>query len=240
MTCGFFSSFCFDFLTEVFYFMSHRYIVERALCAEEWLDDTEVMEKPKSRFGEGLVDRIPLSQFTAHLLNLCLLEVHKVVITQPFYVIMVRQGASIIGKEVGHSWFHQAVLSIFRDNGIMGFFSGITPRLMFELSPMIIYLCARRMLQQNIFSSLRSWSKTVHSCIHTLSYAVINFLAYRLEVVSCVMALHGSRIPTVEAAVANSFSGWRECRRTLAMTGQLQRGYFPFWRFCPTPSFAPL
>ncbi|KAL5963189.1 hypothetical protein TSMEX_009070 [Taenia solium] len=240
MTCGFFSTFCLDLLTEAYYLVSHRYLVERALNAGEWLEDGDIIETSKPRFGEEVVERIPLSQFAVHLLSLCFLKVHEVFVTQPFYVIMVRQGASIVGKEVGYSWFYQAVLSIFKDNGIMGFFSGITPRLIFELSSMILRLSMSRLLRENLFGSLRSWSKVVRDCIRTLFYAIISFLAYRLEVISCVMALHGSRISTVEAAVANSFSNWRECKRTLAMAGQLQRGYFPFWRFCPSPSFSAL
>ncbi|VDK32918.1 unnamed protein product [Taenia asiatica] len=274
MTCGFFSTLCLDLLTEAYYFMSRRYLVERALNAGEWLEDGDIIETSKPRFGEGVMERIPLSQFAVHLLSLCFLKIHEVFVTQPFYVIMVRQGASIVGKEVGYSWFYQAVLSIFRDNGITGFFSGITPRLIFELSSMILHLSVSRLLQANLFGSFRSWSKAVRNCIHTLFYAVISFLAYRLEmntnhyvldtllleygiecrcflqrcegdasseqVISCVMALHGSRISTMEAAVANRFSNWRECKRTLAMAGELQRGYFPFWRFCPSPSLSAL
>ncbi|KAL5111799.1 hypothetical protein TcWFU_003574 [Taenia crassiceps] len=224
MTCGFFSTFCLDLLTEAYYFMSHQYLVERALNSGEWLDDSDIIETSSPRFGEGVIERVPLSQFAVHLLSLCFFKVNEVFVTQPFYVIMVRQGASIVGKEVGYSWFYQAVLSIFKDNGIKGFFSGIAPRLMFELSRMILCLSVSRLLRPNFFGSLRSWSNAFRDCMHTLFYAVINFLAYRLEVVSCVMALHGSRVSTMEAAVANSFSDWQECKRTLAMAGQLQRG----------------
>lgn len=54
---------------------------------------------------------------------------------------------------------------------------------MFELSRMVLYLCVSRLLRPNFFGSLRSRSKAVCDCIHTLFYAVISFLTYRLEVI---------------------------------------------------------
>ncbi|VDM17099.1 unnamed protein product [Hydatigera taeniaeformis] len=238
MTCGFFSTFCFDALTDAYCFVSHRYVVSSALNAGEWLEDSDVVGAPKFRFAEGAMGRLSISQFATHLLNLCFFKTYEVLLTQPFYVILVRQAASVVGNNSGYSWFFQAVMSIFRDNGIMGFFSGITPRLIFELSHLLLFASLSRLLRPRIFGFFGSLSKTVRNSTYTLSYAVSSFLAYRLEVVSCVMALHGSRIPTLEAAMANSFSDWRECERTLAVAGQLQRGYFPFWRFCPSPALS--
>lgn len=36
---------------------------------------------------------------------------------------MMRQIASLVTEEEGYSWFSQAVISIYRDNGLLGFFS---------------------------------------------------------------------------------------------------------------------
>lgn len=85
MTCGFFSTFCFDLLSEAYYFMSHRYLVERALNAGEWLEDGDIIETSQPRFGEGVMEKIPVSQFAVHLLRLCVLKVYEVFVTQPFY-----------------------------------------------------------------------------------------------------------------------------------------------------------
>ncbi|VDD81588.1 unnamed protein product [Mesocestoides corti] len=225
-TCGFASHFIFNILGEACHFMIHQYVVEQTLCNRGWLQDEDIAGKSDSMLVECMMEEAPFSQFTLHLLKLCFLKTYEVFLTQPFYVIMVRQAASLIGGEARYSWLFQAVCSIYKDSGLLGFFSGLTPRLIFEVARLALYLSLCRVLRRRVLGLFPRSS--LLRPLRSVMDIFINIFFYRLDVVSCVMAVHGSRLAL--AAEANSFTGWRDCKRVFASSGQLSRGFWPFWR----------
>ncbi|KAM7540653.1 hypothetical protein Aperf_G00000022304 [Anoplocephala perfoliata] len=232
LTRGFFSSFCLDITRETVSFMDHRYIVQRLLDSGEWLEDNEIVSDNQPSLLMRLIAKSSASEF-AHLVRYFFLsKAYEVLITQPFFVIMMRQIASLISGEEGYSWFFQAAVSIYRDNGFLGFFSGLVPRMLYELSKLSIYLVLYRLANGSILGF--SWSTSRNLGLYGfLADVTAHYSSYPLQVVGSVMALHGSRLSAPEVAEANSFSSWRECLHFLISREVHHRGYLPFWRKAP-------
>nr|VZI27311.1 unnamed protein product [Spirometra erinaceieuropaei] len=241
MTTGFQARFFYDLLTDACQFMNRRFLLEHSEDSLPLLTNVDTFvfadpspaadENPHTKRWNGLVENImeeaSLWKFGIHLSGLLAMKAYEILLTQPFYVIMVRQMASFVGGEGGYNWFHQAVWSIYRESGLPGFVQGFWPRLFCESIRLILYFSACRFIRRHVLS-LCDRENGLLVPLRTLLLIIITNCTYRYEVVTCMMAVRGSRLAA--ANEANTFSDWRSCRRALSESGQSNRGSMPFWR----------
>jgi carrier protein len=109
------------------------------------------------------------------------------IIASPFHVISVRMMAQFIGRETKYSSVVGSIIQIYKDEGIWGFFSGLIPRLIFDLSCVVVastatYLVGRHFIREKegrmYFGSLTSF--------------VCSSMFYPMNVVSTCMIVNGS------------------------------------------------
>ncbi|KAJ8300543.1 hypothetical protein KUTeg_022062 [Tegillarca granosa] len=55
-----------------------------------------------------------------------------IIVSQPFHVIMIRSVAQFVGRETAYSTLWGSITEIYNNEGILGFFSGLAPRLEFQ------------------------------------------------------------------------------------------------------------
>lgn len=60
------------------------------------------------------------------------------IISSPFHVISIRMMAQFVGRETKYSSIFGSIIQIYKDEGILGFFSGLIPRLIFDLSCVVV------------------------------------------------------------------------------------------------------
>lgn len=87
------------------------------------------------------------------------------VITSPFHVISIRMMAQFVGRETKYTSIFGSISQIYKDEGILGFFSGLIPRLIFDVTCVIVastatYLVGRHFIREKegraYFGSLSS------------------------------------------------------------------------------------
>lgn len=109
------------------------------------------------------------------------------IIASPFHVISIRMMAQFVGQETKYSSIVGSIIQIYKDEGIMGFFSGLIPRLIFDLTCVIVastatYIVGRHLIRERegrmYFGSLTSF--------------VCTSIFYPLNVVSTCMIVNGS------------------------------------------------
>ncbi|KAH8872764.1 Mitochondrial carrier like [Schistosoma japonicum] len=193
---------------------------------------TTIITTTNSRSNEGfqterLLEEPKFSVFFDRFIEILSLKFWEVLVSHPFYVVTVRQIAALIGKETQYTWFPMAILSIYRENGILGFFQGFIPRLIGEVILTSAYYCSCRIVRSLIFG-LGERSAENMNILRVLLYYTLHNYTYPFELTGCVMAVHGARL--VGAAEANSFQNWHECHRYLSVNKQLIRGWRPFLR----------
>lgn len=75
------------------------------------------------------------------------------VIASPFHVISLRMMAQFIGRETKYTSILGSVVQIYKDEGILGFFSGLIPRLLCEVTCVVVastasYMIGRHFIQE--------------------------------------------------------------------------------------------
>ncbi|CAB3233599.1 unnamed protein product [Arctia plantaginis] len=143
----------------------------------------------------------------------------SVFVSYPFHVISIRMMASFIGKENAYCSFPSAVAAIYRDNGICGFFHGIMPKLLGDLTCVAITgLLAYHVNKYFIKTKdLRYYTVPALTIVNSL-------LTYPMVVVSTCMAVAESTMSAGNPPAMPKYPCWQACWMDLLKNKQLMRG----------------
>nr|CAB3264041.1 mitochondrial carrier homolog 2 [Phallusia mammillata] len=152
-----------------------------------------------------------------------------VIISQPFHVIALRTMAQFIGQETIYCNMYLSTVEIYKEDGILGFFAGLAPRLVAEiitiwLSNLLAYALNTYVLTESSdLKDLRQYSQMA------MSY-VAQTVTYPLSVTSTVMAVNGARIQGGRPPFMVIYGGWYSCLKDLHKQGQTSRGSSMWFR----------
>lgn len=143
----------------------------------------------------------------------------SVLVSYPFHVISIRMMASFVGKENAYCSLPSAVAAIYRDNGICGFFHGIVPKLLGDLS------CVA-MTGFLAYYVNKYYIKTKALRYFTVpALGVVNgLLTYPLIVVSTCMVVADSSMSAGNPPAMPKYPCWQACWMDLLKNKQLMRG----------------
>ncbi|KAF1548838.1 hypothetical protein FQV10_0016832, partial [Eudyptes schlegeli] len=181
-------------------------------------------------------------------------------ITHPFHVITLRCMVQFIGRETKYSGTLSAFATIYREEGVLGFFAGLIPRLLGDilslwLCNMLAYLINTYALENGsrgagphfgVAARLRGGLKApfllpqVSTMAEMKSYsqAVTGFFAsmltYPFVLVSNLMAVNNCGLAGGLLPYAPTYSSWLDCWSQLHREGNMSRGNSLFFRKVPT------
>ncbi|KAH0621183.1 hypothetical protein JD844_022238, partial [Phrynosoma platyrhinos] len=111
-------------------------------------------------------------------------------VTHPFHVITLRCMVQFIGRETKYSGVFSSFVTIYREEGILGFFAGLIPRLLGDilslwLCNMLAYLINTYALENGVstMSEMKSYSQAVTGFFASM-------LTYPFVLVSNLMAIN--------------------------------------------------
>lgn len=92
-------------------------------------------------------------RFETGLKRSVVVHVAGTVISSPFHVISLRMMAQFVGRETKYTSILGSVVQIYKDEGILGFFSGLIPRLLFDVTCVVFastatYLIGRHFIRE--------------------------------------------------------------------------------------------
>ncbi|NWR96599.1 MTCH2 protein, partial [Motacilla alba] len=178
-------------------------------------------------------------------------------ITHPFHVITLRCMVQFIGRETKYSGTLSAFATIYREEGILGFFAGLIPRLLGDilslwLCNMLAYLINTYALENGVGSAPGSGPRPRFGGIQVLlllpqvstmtemksySQAVTGFFAsmltYPFVLVSNLMAVNNCGLAGGLLPYAPTYSSWLDCWSQLHREGNMSRGNSLFLRKVP-------
>ncbi|XP_031618517.1 mitochondrial carrier homolog 2 [Contarinia nasturtii] len=156
------------------------------------------------------------------------LIVHTIGITisHPFQVISIRMMAQFIGREKIYSSIWGSVKEIFSQEGVFGFFSGLKPKLISELSCIALtsttcYLVHKYYIRD---SDNRSYFNGF------IQFIYASFL-YPFQVAATCMVVTGSRLQAGSEPHMPLYKNWSHCYDHLRSINQHKRGSSLFWRY---------
>lgn len=109
------------------------------------------------------------------------------IISSPFHVISIRMMAQFVGKETKYNTIMGSIVQIYNDEGIWGFFSGLIPRLIFDLSCVVIASTATYLIGRHFIKD-----KEARVYISPLSSFICSSVMYPMNVVSTCMIVNAS------------------------------------------------
>ncbi|NWQ81287.1 MTCH2 protein, partial [Columbina picui] len=170
-------------------------------------------------------------------------------ITHPFHVITLRCMVQFIGRETKYSGTLSAFATIYREEGILGFFAGLIPRLLGDilslwLCNMLAYLINTYALENGVRAPrpargvpfLPAQVSTMTE-MKSYSQAVTGFFAsmltYPFVLVSNLMAVNNCGLAGGLLPYAPTYSSWLDCWSQLHREGNMSRGNSLFFRKVP-------
>ncbi|NXC06857.1 MTCH2 protein, partial [Orthonyx spaldingii] len=184
-------------------------------------------------------------------------------ITHPFHVITLRCMVQFIGRETKYSGTLSAFATIYREEGILGFFAGLIPRLLGDilslwLCNMLAYLIDTYALENGVGSApgpgdgvfreprpraggiqvlLLLLQVSTMTEMKNYSQAVTGFFAsmltYPFVLVSNLMAVNNCGLAGGLLPYAPTYSSWLDCWSQLHREGNMSRGNSLFFRKVP-------
>ncbi|XP_002740504.1 mitochondrial carrier homolog 2-like [Saccoglossus kowalevskii] len=156
--------------------------------------------------------------------------------SQPFHVITVRCMVQFVGRETKYNSLFGSIREIYNEEGILGFFAGLIPRLLGEVASLwlantLMYIINAYILDEEMsnVNELRSYSMAVTGFFS-------NMICYPFALVGNIMAINNCGLAAGEPPKTLVYADWRECWRWLSKEGQLKRGSSLFWRPYRSPA----
>ncbi|CAF2429929.1 unnamed protein product [Rotaria sp. Silwood2] len=142
-------------------------------------------------------------------------------ISHPFYVMAIRCMGQFVGREKAYSEINifQNVKEIYDRQGIGGFFVGLIPRWLLEISAVIItnvliHLLKTQLPSQNEMISLYEYFATF----------IAQTVTYPLNVVTTVTTINRSGLRAGMLPITPIYANWHDAYNYLKKTEQLKRG----------------
>ncbi|XP_067002548.1 mitochondrial carrier homolog 2 [Anabrus simplex] len=153
-----------------------------------------------------------------------------IITSQPFTVIAVRMMAQFVGGETKYSGIFGSIRTIYQENGIGGFFSGVIPRILGDITSLAISTTLTFAINHYLVDDRD---------IRTYVSASMNFVAsavtYPFQLVSTCMAVTNSGLVAGKPPHMPIYSSWTDCWSHLSRTNQIKRGSSLIWRYYVGP-----
>lgn len=169
------------------------------------------------------------------------IKMWAIVVSHPFHVMALRCMAQFVGGETNYSsWniFHNA-LEIYRGEGISGFFNGLIPRMLFEVSTIAIAGGFAYALKTYAFNDEKF--RENDKIIDMGAALFANSITYPLTVVSTVSCVSGANLVAGRPPKMPMYNSWVGIFKHLYESNGLKKGSSHFFRvYVPTMQFTSL
>ncbi|XP_039287579.1 mitochondrial carrier homolog 2 isoform X2 [Nilaparvata lugens] len=157
------------------------------------------------------------------------INVVTITITQPLHVITVRMMAQFVGRETKYSGIFGSMWTIFKEEGILGFFAGFVPRLVGEVSFVLLFETALYAVKK-LVESEDGIPDNLAGIF--LDFLIRNYL-YPFHVLDTCMAVNGCGLMAGSPPCMPHYKNWIDCYHQIKADNQLNRGSSMLIRYVP-------
>ncbi|XP_066549973.1 mitochondrial carrier homolog 2-like [Amia ocellicauda] len=154
----------------------------------------------------------------------------SLIVGHPFHVIALRCMVQFIGRETKYNRVFNSILTIYKEEGIMGFFAGLIPRLLGDIFSVWICKTPSPFINYAIFKRMNHMGE-IKNCFQA---GFESILTYPFVLVSNVMAVNNCGLAGGLPPYAPVYHTWEDCWRHLSGEGNISRGNSLFFREVPT------
>jgi len=204
---------------------TYRVIIERLPN----LDPEDFQKNPYA-----LTNEQKLSIFVHGLARETAARCIQIVVSHPFHIITIRTMAQFVGREEKYGGLFGSLREIFQQDGILGFFSGLVPRMLGEI--LVLWVGASTAFLINTFVVEE---ETLKGYVRSSMAYLASALFYPFAVVSNVVIVNNCGLKAGLPDNMPIYIDWRDCWSHLSAIGQLKRGSSLLWRYYSGPYITP-
>ncbi|CAH1101174.1 unnamed protein product [Psylliodes chrysocephalus] len=200
-----------------------------AIASQRLLD---YLEPPnEDDFDEEPTDEQKRRNFVRSMKCDIMTHTAAIVVSQPFHVVTVRMMAQFIGRETKYNGIFGSVKEIYRENGMLGFFSGLIPRLLGDILSLLLASSLTYAINTYIIEEkdLKVYTSATMTFLSTA-------ITYPFQVISNCMAVTNSGLKAGSPTFMPHYSSWVDCYYDLSSKQQLKRGSSLLVRYYVGPS----
>ncbi|XP_027869313.1 mitochondrial carrier homolog 1 isoform X2 [Xiphophorus couchianus] len=155
------------------------------------------------------------------------------VATHPFHVMSVRCMAQFVGRETKYSGVFSCIMTIFKEEGLSGFYTGFVPHVLGEV--LFLWCCNLLAYLINTYAVDHSFSQasTLRNYTKFVMSITLRVLTYPFTLVADVMAVNNCGLAAGLPPRFPVFTSWLHCWNHLSTECQLFRGSRLFFRRVP-------
>ncbi|KAL8578918.1 hypothetical protein ACOMHN_001880 [Nucella lapillus] len=153
-----------------------------------------------------------------------------IIASHPFQVITVRCMLQFVGRETAYDSLFSSIREVYENDGILGFFAGLMPRLVGEIMMVWVTNLMARLLNRYLVEEKDMKSYTAAAC-----GLVVSHFTYPFTLISNIMAANGSGLLAASPPRVPRYDNWLDCFNDLQAKSQLKRGASMFWRYYRGP-----
>lgn len=196
------------------------------------------IDENESKDESDLTEEESYERFMRGLKHDLVFHASGIIITHPFHVISIRMMAQFVGRETIYKSLWSSIKEIVSEEGIFGFFSGLIPKLLCDLT--CIALTSTTCYLVNKYYIRDAGNRGYFAGFVQFIYASC---LYPIQVVSTCMVVTGSRLQAGQQPQMPVYKNWSECLNHLKSINQHKRGSSLFWRYhypqIPTDTYVP-
>ena len=153
-------------------------------------------------------------------------------ITHPFHVSTLRSMVQFIGRESKYHGLHDSIVTIYQEEGILGFFVGVIPRLLGDI--ISLWLCNSVAYLINVLApngGVSPMNEMSYSLAVTGFFA--SMLTYPFVLVSNLMAVNSCGLADGCPPYSPVYTSWIDGWCLLQKEGNMSRGNSLFFQKVP-------
>ncbi|KAI5618566.1 mitochondrial carrier-like 2 isoform X1, partial [Silurus asotus] len=149
------------------------------------------------------------------------------------WLITLRCMVQFIGRETKYSGVFDSIITIYREDGILGFFAGLIPRLLGDIFSLWICNMLAHFINSYALDDSMSHTNELKNCSQAATGFFASMLTYPFVLVSNMMAINNCGLAGGLPPYAESYHTWIDCWRHLSREGNMSRGNSLFFRKVP-------
>ncbi|XP_037547289.1 mitochondrial carrier homolog 2 [Nematolebias whitei] len=155
------------------------------------------------------------------------------IITYPFHLITLRCMVQFIGRETKYCGVFTSFVTVYREEGILGFFAGLIPRLLSDILSLWICNLLAHCINTYVIDDSMSHTGELKSCSQAVTGLFASILTYPFALVSSLMAVNNCGLAGGLPPYAAVYPTWVDCWRHLSREGNMSRGNSVLFRKLP-------
>ncbi|XP_077493665.1 mitochondrial carrier homolog 2-like [Amblyomma americanum] len=205
-------------------------VVSGAVFAEVNRRLPEVRTFEDEEDDETVTEEQRIINFVKRTCKLMTAKCAALCVAQPFNVVCFRYMAQFVGREEKYTGIFTSVVEIYREEGVLGLFSGLVPRLIGEVLTIWFANTISFVINAYIVQD-----KTLQSYVSALTMFLSSSVTYPFSLVGTVMAVSGCSLEAGRPPNMPVYPSWSECWQHLNRLNQLKRGSSVIWRYYQGP-----